>query len=559
MTALIWGGLVVLLLVYRQDETGPDTHVLPAYGGIYREGVVGTPLYVNPMFCGFNAIDRDLCRLLFRGLMRFNPQGVPVLDLAQSCTLSADGLVYTFALQPNQRWHDGTLVTAQDAVFTFGDVLQDPDFPGLETMDVAAVKSLDSLTLEFTLDQPFAPFLDLMTIGLLPEHVFGDVPVADLLDFARDQPLPIGTGALQVERAGPAFMRLVPHRFHDDPLPYIEALEYRFHANTADLLAAFAQGELEGLSAGLPQNLEVLPNKSDLQLHASAEPGLIIVLLNHRTERIPALREVQVRQALLHAINREQVLAASPLGWGMVAHSPVSANNWAHKDDVPVYVYDSLKAVQLLEDSDWRDRDGDGFLDRDGQRFSLTLLTSDDDMLVTYAETIAAYWHDVDIEVRVEVQPFGQLLSEQLEPRAFDAALVQISDLQGDPDPFRFWHSSQIQPGQLNYGAWHNPYADELMEKARITLDAEQRRWLYHQFQDVFAAELPALPISYPVYVYGVHERVQNVQVGPLNHSSERFATFADWHVITAPGSGPEDFDSPVQAPEPGACQASGP
>ena len=81
------------------------------------------------------------------------------------------------------------------------------------------------------------------------------------------------------------------------------------------------------------------------------------------------------------------------------------------------------------------------------------------------------------------VLPFVQLLAEELDNHSFDAALVQVSGLEGDPDPFRFWHSSQTAPGQLNYGGWSNPYADGLMERSRIELDAEERRYLLHRFR----------------------------------------------------------------------------
>ena len=218
----------------------------------------------------------------------------------------------------------------------------------------------------------------------------------------------------------------------------------------------------------------------------------------------------------------------------------MTPQNWAHKDDIPHYEFDPVQAVRLLDDSGWQDRNGDGILDRDGVGMSLTLLTSQDATLSAYAHTIAEFWRDIGIEVEVESLPLGMLVSERLTPHTFEAALVRFSGLEGDPDPFRFWHSSQVEPGQLNYGAWDNPFADELMARARIALDARERLGLYHQFQDVFAADLPALPISYPVYVYGVHDRVKNVQIGQLNHSSERFASFADWYIRTTNVAIPE-------------------
>ena len=545
ITALLLAGLALLAYVFGSGEAQNATRTLPAAGGVFTEGVTGTPLYVNPILCDYNEIDRTLCRLLFRGLMRFNPRGEPVPDLAVSYDLSEDGLVYTFELQPDARWHDGARVTSQDVQFTY-ELLQHPDFPGerarAEAARLASVRAVDALTIEFALEQPFAPFLDLTTLGLLPQHIYGSVPVADL--FAAAQRLPIvGNGAWRVTRRDSAALHLGPHRFHTARPPFISVLEFRFFPSAAELYAAFVRGEIEGLSAGLAQNLEVLPNKASVQVHASAESSLILILLNHRSETAPALGEVQVRKALLHAVNREQVLASSQLGWGAVAHSPVPANNWAHKANLPIYPYDPWQAALLLEDSGWRDRDGDGLVDRDGAPFRVTLLTSRNALLAAYADAIASYWRDVGLQAETAFLPFGLMIQERLAAGAFDAALIHISDLEGDPDPFRFWHSSQ-EPTGLNYGAWFNPYADQLMAKARGTLDQQARRVLYHRFQDIFGAELPALPISYPIYAYGVHERVRNVQLGPLNHASERFATFADWYIVTVAVPAPANQDA---------------
>ena len=535
-------GLVLLVSIYGPAGRNVSTRALPAYGGVFREGVLGTPLYINPVLCDFNEIDRSLCRLLFRGLLRFDEEGFPVADLAHAFTVSEDGRVYTFYLTPDIRWHDGIRVTAQDVVFTY-EVIQNPDFPGNPALATAArlatVRALDLLTVEFHLSQPFAPFLDLMTVGLLPQHVYGTIPVGQLIGYLDQLPI-VGTGPLQVARYDDVSLRLIPNRNANYDLPYISVLEYRFHPNAADLITAFAQGELEGLSTGVVENLEVLPNKSDVQLFASAESSLVVVLLNLNSDTVSFLQELQVRQALLHAVNRERVVNSSERGWGVVAHSPVIPQNWAHKDDIPHYEFDPVQAVRLLGDSGWQDRNGDGILDRDGVGMSLTLLTSQDATLSAYAHTIAEFWRDIGIEVEVESLPLGMLVNERLTPHTFEAALVRFSGLEGDPDPFRFWHSSQVGPGQLNYGTWDNPFADELMTRARIALDANERLGLYHQFQDIFAADLPALPISYPVFVYGVHDRVKNVQIGQLNHSSERFASFADWYIQTTNVAIPE-------------------
>lgn len=540
--AVMLAGLALLYWFYGQEDSEVAFQSVPTHGGVYREGVRGTPLYINPVICTFNEIDRTLCRLLFRGLMRFDSRGVPETDLAESYEISADGLVYTFRLRRDQRWHDDTRLTAYDAEFTFR-TLQHEDFPGETALASAArlarVEAVDELTLTFTLEQPFAPFIDLTTIGLLPRHVFGGVPVAALRERTRFLDI-VGNGPFRVDRRGLDSIRLIPFFTPEMPAPFIYALEFRFFPQTVDLLSAFVANEIEGISTGIAGNLEALPNRDELQLFFSEESDLVILLFNHQSESAPELGERQVREALIQGVDRARVLADSPQAWGVVAHSPVPARNWAHHPHMPQVDFDALEAVRRLTDSGWLDLDDDGVRERGGRPFRLTLHTSEDALLSAYGASIVSYWRDLGIEAQSVSVPFQDLLFRHLEPGAFDAALIRVSDLVGDPDPFRFWHSSQV----LNYGRWSNPYADGLMEQARITLDQEARRRIYHEFQEVFAADLPAMPLSYPVYAYGVHERVAKVQIGQLNDSSDRFRAVGEWAILTARVAVTEESDS---------------
>jgi peptide/nickel transport system substrate-binding protein len=119
-----------------------------------------------------------------------------------------------------------------------------------------------------------------------------------------------------------------------------------------------------------------------------------------------------------------------------------------------------------------------------------------------------------------------------LQPRKFDAALT-VWDIPGDPDQYWLWHSTQIEEGGLNYAGWRSEEVDDLLQKARSITNETERKALYGRFQEIYADEAPSLLLYYPVYTYGVNKRVQNVQIGPLNRPAERFASFADWFMVT--------------------------
>ena len=127
--------------------------------------------------------------------------------------------------------------------------------------------------------------------------------------------------------------------------------------------------------------------------------------------------------------------------------------------------------------------------------------------------------------------PPDNFMSDKLEPRAYQAALVDLNLSQTpDPDPYPFWDLGQATAGQ-NYSQWNNRIASDTIEQARITIDLAERKRLYHNFQSIFASELPALPLYYPVYNYAVTDQILGISMGPLIDTSSRFTTAAEWYM----------------------------
>jgi len=119
---------------------------------------------------------------------------------------------------------------------------------------------------------------------------------------------------------------------------------------------------------------------------------------------------------------------------------------------------------------------------------------------------------------------------EALQSGNFEAIMVHLS-LPGDPDPYPFWHETQIGGGQ-NYAGFVHRRISEVIEQARVKVNRERRRELYYEFQDIFAQQVPALLLYVPAYTYGVDERIHDVQIGPLMYSSDRFRTISDWWIV---------------------------
>ncbi|NJN83313.1 MAG: peptide ABC transporter substrate-binding protein, partial [Caldilineaceae bacterium] len=529
---IAFAGIVLLATLLGYSTYNVATVLVPDHGGVFREGVAGSPKYLNPLLCQVNDVDMDLCKLLYRGLTKIDRHGRVAPDLASGWTI-ADDVTYTFRLQPDQRWHDGQPITADDVLFTI-DVLQDPEVSSLP--EVASlwrsvtVEKVDDLSVRFSLSEAFPPFIEYTSIGLLPKHIWEDRSPAELATMTLSAS-PVGSGPLQVTELTSDHIRLEPSPYMTDADPYLSALELHFYPDHPSLFAAYAMEEIDGISYITPQDLSAAAAREDLQVFSSVQPGYVAIVLNQDNPDVAFFQEKEVRQALYYGLNRERLIDDIVAGQGILAESVLLPEHWAYNPDAQQYHYDPEKARQLLDQTGWIDSDGDGIRDKDGRPMEFVLYGNDDITRQALIERIALDWQELGIRVNPVAVTYAGLVGDFLAPRRFDAALVAW-EVEGDPDPYPLWHSTQVEGGQ-NYGGWRNDEADELMEQARTLVSESDRQQLYARFQEIFAEEAPALLLYYPVYTYGVSNRVHNVQVGVLNEPSDRFETFSDWYILT--------------------------
>ncbi len=526
-------GLLSLVGLLGYSTYAVTTVLIPDRGGVFREGVVGNPRYLNPFVCDRNEVDEDLCTLLFRGLTKIDQHGRVVPDLALDWTIT-DEMVYTFRLRPDQYWHDGRPVTAEDVLFTMG-ILQNPDVVDIPNLAIlwrtVQVEKIDDYTVRFTLSEPFSPFLDYTAIGLLPQHIYGNVPATEL----ASNPLngtPIGSGPMMVEAMAADHIRLKPSPFYAGVSPYLSALEFRFYPDHPSMLTGYLEDQIDGIGRILPAEFPVAAAQDDLALFSAIQARFVSVTFNMDNANVPFFADKTVRQALYYGLDRNGLVDGVAIGLGVVAHSPLLPENWAYNTQIPHYDYDPERAKQLLEGAGWIDRDGDGVREKEGVPLQFLLYASDEALQSSLIQRIALDWQTIGVHAVPTPVVFVSLMSDFLQPRNFDAALT-VWDIPGDPDQYWLWHSSQIEEGGLNYAGWRNDEVDDLLQKARSITNETERKRYYDRFQEIFAEDAPSLLLYYPVYTYGVNKRVQNVQIGPLNRPAERFASFADWYMVT--------------------------
>lgn len=536
-------GLVVgiLLILERQGGTLSATSPQAASGGIYTEALVGSLQRLNPILDQANEVDQDVDSLIFSGLLEFDSSGNARGDLAKSWSVSEDGILYTFELNDNVVWHDGKQFSVDDVLFTI-DLLKQggasiPADLSQFWADVEVIK-LDSTHLQFKLPQAFAPFLDYLTFGVLPQHLLNNQTYEQILNSTFNLQ-PVGTGPfmfsdIAVEGDQIKGITLAANNDYYGQKPYIQEIVFRYYADAQSAYQAYKEGYVQGISKVTNDILPDVLANNDLGVYSGRMPQLSMVFINLKDESVSFFQEVKVRKALYLAINRQQIIDKVYNGQAIKANGVIFPGTWSYLDSTPTYAYDPDQAKELLKAAGYVvSGDTDAVRKKEDTEMKFVLSYPDDDLHKTIAEMIQKDWKALDITVTLEAVPVDVFVKEKLDSRGYQAALVDINFANSpDPDPYPFWDQGQISGGQ-NYSQWNDRTVSDTLEQARVTVDQVERTRLYHNFQYLFAEQIPAFPLFYPVYNYAVDKQIQGVSMGPLFSTSDRFDAVTSWFMVS--------------------------
>ena len=535
---------IAILLVGQKPVTlvPIEPVVEPAEGGVYAEGLIGSLIRLNPLLDTYNSVDRDVDRLIFSGLLQFDDRGLPQAGLADSWGISRDGTIYNFSVRANAVWHDGQPVTSDDVIFTI-ELMRSED--SLLPPDVVAfwqqveINRLDDKTIQFVLPEPYSPFLDFLTFGVLPAHLLGDLSIAEIIDSPFNLQ-PVGSGPyrfdhLIVENGQIIGVVLSAFKDYYAQASFIEQIAFRYYPDAASAFAAYQKGEIGGITQVTPDILPQVLAEPNLNLYTSRLPELSLVYLNLNDPQIAFFQDANVRRALLLALNRQGMVDRLMGGQAILADGPIFPGTWAYFSGTAQAPYDPNQAVNLLRQAGYTipAAGGDVRQNEEGEALAFTLLYPIDDEHKALAEAIQADWAKIGVQVTHEAVTYDALVTEHLDTHQYQAALVDLNLARSpDTDPYPFWHQAQASGGQ-NYAQWDDRQASEYLEAARVTTALAERTRLYNNFQVRFAQELPALPLFYPVSTYAVTAEVQGVRVGPLFDTADRFNTLTSWFLVT--------------------------
>ena len=431
--------------------------------------------------------------------------------LARAWELSADGTELTFTLRDDVRWHDGEPTTARDVAFTYRRVTNpETGFPNSQYWTYYEdVEVLDTYTIRFRL-RPHADILDpWRVLGIMPEHLLGDVPAAELGNHPFGQRCPVGNGPFRVVdhadgqqwifEANPSFPEDLGGR------PFLDRVLYRVIPEKSTLLTELLAGGVDVYLEAVPPHAERIQSGEDTRLVAFQGRSYSYVTWALSDDRFSDLR---VRRAFAHAIDREGLAAAILEGYGRVAHTSVPPYHWAYDADVDLLPYDPARARQLLDDAGWVDTDGDGVRDKNGQRLAFELTTNAGSQLKADAQdVIQSQLGAVGVDVSTGIVDFGTFI-EQLIERDFEASIgTWNTDFKHD-DWSTFHRDADTEP--YGWGAIDDDELAMLLDTLMLVPDQEVGRPLWGAYQRRLADLQPYTFLYFEDRLHGVNTRLQD-------------------------------------------------
>jgi ABC-type transport system substrate-binding protein len=376
-----------------------------------------------------------------------------------------------FKLRKNVRWHDGTPFTSRDAAFTYRAIMDDatasPRKPDFDL--ILQVETPDEHTFRVTYRKPYSPALESWMISLLPAHLLEGKPSSWWAqNFNRT---PVGTGAFRfAEWKTNEFIRVERNPdYFDAPGPWLDGIVYRFMPDQLTLRLAFETRQVDFWGAE-PWTVNAFVNDPRFQVFTSPTSSYTYIGWNLKR---PLFQDPLVRRALAQAVDVPSMVRFILYGHGLQSTGLFTPQMWFFNQDIKPFAYDPDKARALLAEAGWKPGP-DGILQKNGERFSFTLITNNGNEV---RRDIATLTQDglkkLGIEVKVELYEWAVFLKNHINKGDFDAMVLGWS-LGNGYDQFQIWHSSQTNPEQLNVVGYKSEKADRLLDDIRQEYNREK-------------------------------------------------------------------------------------
>ena len=520
-----------LLGYIDESKQGPAVR-----GGTLRRRLYGDPTTLNAVLQS-GVPDQQVLQYVSRNLLDFDAAMQLVPGLAEGWEVSADGRDLTFRIHPAAVWEDGSPVTSADAVFTIRKIADEktpspvfkPVFDSFES-----VTTIDPKAFRVRFREPYAYRAMAFVLPLLPEKVYAGKNFAR----ARENRAPLANGPYRLVRWKPQESIELERnpRYWGTP-GHFDRVVFRVLPEDSVAYQALRSGALDetGMDATLKKRSETDPEfRTCCRLVEFYNLDYTSISLNHRS---PFFSDARVRRAMTMFLDRAAVVRSLFGGAARIISGPWAPESPAYDAAVTPLPFDPAGASALLAQAGWRDSNGDGLRDRDGNEFRFELLVSSGSAIGRQInELLAAELARAGVEARVIPLEWAAYV-ERLDRGDFEAASGGWSASDPNPDPFPYWHSSQWPPRGLNSSFYRNEEADRLMEQARRELDANARGAIYHRLHALFRDDAPAIFVANTSRKHGLRRAVRGLVTSPLGLFGSWPGPVGWWSAEAAPGA----------------------
>jgi peptide/nickel transport system substrate-binding protein len=527
-TLFVGASLAVYLSIgqsaFGQQTVGND-------GPTLTVGLLSEPSTLNPLAVT-SVQARDILEQIYLKLLEEQPDFLNFRPrLAKAWEFSEDSLTITFYLRDDVRWTDGVPVTAEDVRFTWElevDTVVAWRSAGIKSA-IRDVEVIDPHTAAFHFSRRYPyQLMDANDGVILPKHILETIPREEL----RTHPLgrsPVGNGPFMLDRWEPGqYIELVRSPdYYENGKPFIDRVIFKFVPDMVTLATQLKKGEIDVLesipSDILPGLRETYPH---IKIYTYPSRQYVWIAWNLKNELFDS---PEVRRALTMAIDRGEIIETLFAGRAAECKSPIHANLWAYDESIEAIPFDPDEARRTLERLGWRDGDGDGILDRNGKPFAFDMITNHgNQQRVDIATMAEAYLKKIGVRARVRTLEYGTV-TEKLLGGDYDSCVFGWGTAT-KPDITNQWHSSSVRPKGMNISSYQNPVVDDLIDRAKVTLDGAEAKRLWSQAQRIIYYDQPFTFIAIPYEINAADRRFCRVEPNAISF----FYNLRDWRVGAA-------------------------
>ena len=512
---------------------------VPARGGHYIEAMTQQPRFINPLLSpGSSITDKTITKLIFGSLFSYDKNGVLQKDLVESYNVSEDGKKYTVNLRKDIFWHDGEIFDANDVIYT-ANIAKNPDYGSvgvgsdirLAWRDVKIEKQ-DDFTVIFSFEKPKVDFLHILTLGILPEHIWSNVPI-EQFNVSEYNVKPVGLGPYEFvdvsvgsENVVQEYILRAYDRYYKGE-PYITKFSFKFFADRDAVLSAYKSGQISGMTLDLKEQLDALlvsDTKTFIEL-----PSYYAVFMN-KNKSVP-LAYKEVRQALTLATDRNEIISAV---LGNVAQ-PVTSTllpGMNGYDDKYKENFNIDEAQDILEKAGWKVGDGGIRGKSDEEILSFTLIVREgQEQLVSVATMLQKQWHKIGVDMKIKEVNKDELAVNVIKPRKYEAILFSQPLRWDSPYMKNLWHSDSREDPGRNFSQLDDEKMNEAIKALDTELNMDKRVEYYRVIQDRIKEEDPAVFLFAPEFVFVHSDALKGSKVTRVNVSYDRFSDVNEWYI----------------------------